>query len=383
MKGRIYPNRDGYVVRFGRDISKWFKTREMAERFLTGLRYETDKGTFDLRDYAKDKPLAFSNLADKYLQFKQHKVKPASFRNINNYIGKATAAWGQANIKSIGYAEIEDFLWAQQVSEKTRADMRSCLHAFWTWLVDRDVIERMPRFPTIKFELGWRNIIDLDTQRAIIDEVGRISAHISPKIVLGIRWLSTYVSIRPAEMLSLKEGQIDHRLGCIIIPSPKEKRPKVVPLLDEDLDALREIPRGLPDLHFFRHDKTANGAKAGQPFGKRMFYKWWVRACENLGIDGVDLYAGTKHSTVTALGKVLSPEQIRHGTMHSTNAAFERYFQGQAANAKQAYAEARKLQRTYNDESHPKVANVLELKYISGGSDETRTRDLRRDRPAF
>jgi len=144
------------------------------------------------------------------------------------------------------YAQIEDFLWDQQVSEKTRSDMCSALHAFWAWLVRRDVLEQMPKFPQITFELGWRNIIDLETQHAIIDEVGRTFAHISPKIVLGVRWLSTYVSIRPAEMLGLKEGQIDHRLGCFIIPSPKEKKPKVVPLLDEDLDALKEIPRGLP-----------------------------------------------------------------------------------------------------------------------------------------
>jgi len=65
MKGRIYPTRDGFIVRFGRDISKWFKHEVEAERFLIGLRYETDKGTFDPRDYKGDKPLAFCNLADK------------------------------------------------------------------------------------------------------------------------------------------------------------------------------------------------------------------------------------------------------------------------------------------------------------------------------
>jgi len=383
MKGRIYPNRGGYVVRFGRQISKWFKEKEAAERFLNGVRYETDKGTFDPRDYDSDRPLAIRNLVKQYMKTKKQTVKPSSYRNYRNYLNKACASWGDRNIKSIAFAEIEDFLWSQNVSDKTRSDMKSALHAFWTWLLRRDVIDRMPRFPVIKYELGWRNIIDLETQQAIIDEVERISGHISPKIALGIRWLATYISIRPAEMLNLKEGQIDHKIGCFIIPSPKEKRPKVVPLIDEDIEILKEIPRGLPELYFFRHDKTANGAKAGQPFGKRMFYKWWKRACENLGIEGVDLYGGTKHSTCTALGKIMSPEQIKNGTMHSTNAAFERYFQGQGNNAKMAYREARNLQQTYNTKGTPKGANVLKLQEINGGSDETRTRDLRRDRPAF
>jgi hypothetical protein len=81
MKERIHPTRDGYVVRFGRDISKWFRDQSDAERFLTGLRYETDKGTFDPRDYARDKPLSFSNISDQYLKHKQQIVRPRSYAN--------------------------------------------------------------------------------------------------------------------------------------------------------------------------------------------------------------------------------------------------------------------------------------------------------------
>ena len=45
MKGNIYENRGRFIVRFGRDITKSFKTLQEAERFLTGLRFENDKGT--------------------------------------------------------------------------------------------------------------------------------------------------------------------------------------------------------------------------------------------------------------------------------------------------------------------------------------------------
>jgi hypothetical protein len=41
----------------------------------------------------------------------------------------------------------------------------------------------------------------------------------------------------------------------------------------------------------------------------------------------VDLYSGTEHSSATALRKFRSPEQIKKATMHTTNKAFERYFQ--------------------------------------------------------
>jgi hypothetical protein len=49
----------------------------------------------------------------------------------------------------------------------------------------------------------------------------------------------------------------------------------------------------------------------------------------NLNIEGVDLYGGTRHSTVRALRKHYSPEQIKEAAMSKTNKAFERYL-GQA-----------------------------------------------------
>ena len=42
------------------------------------------------------------------------------------------------------------------------------------------------------------------------------------------------------------------------------------------------------------------------------------KACNNLGIKGVDLYGGTKHSTATALSEFLTPEEIKRGGTGST-----------------------------------------------------------------
>jgi hypothetical protein len=124
MKGRIYENKGGYIVRFGRDISKWFKHEEQAERFLNGLRYENDKGTYDKRDYQKNRPLAFLHLAEQYVEFKRKTLEPTSFRNVSRYMTKAMRTFGYSNVKAIGYAEIEDFLYSQNVSDKTRADIK-------------------------------------------------------------------------------------------------------------------------------------------------------------------------------------------------------------------------------------------------------------------
>ena len=48
--------------------------------------------------------------------------------------------------------------------------------------------------------------------------------------------------------------------------------------------------------------------------------------CKRLGVEGVDLYGGTRHSSARALLKKYSPDEIkRYGTLHRTNRAFERY----------------------------------------------------------
>lgn len=56
------------------------------------------------------------------------------------------------------------------------------------------------------------------------------------------------------------------------------------------------------------------------------------------------MYGGTKHSTVTALGKKLSPEQIQRGaTGHASN-AFKRYMLPDMKEATMATMEIDKLQ---------------------------------------
>jgi hypothetical protein len=135
-----------------------------------------DQGTYDPRDYRINHPLGFETQARKWLEVKKKEVKPKSYANLRNYMEKAIEAWGQMNVKAIGFGEIEDFLHSQKVSDKTKSNMKSGLHSFFQWVKRREKVP-MPEFPEVSFELGWRKIIDKETQQAIIDEVYRISYH--------------------------------------------------------------------------------------------------------------------------------------------------------------------------------------------------------------
>lgn len=332
-------------VRFG-EIFKRFQDYEKAAYFLAGVRFKTSEGSYDARDYKAANPLGFRTLSTKWLEIKHEQLKRHSWDSLNNTVQKAIAEWGDRNIKEIGYADIEDFLFQtlSKASSKTRSNTRSVLNSFFVWLVRRRVLHlsQLPEIPQVGFELEFRKTIDKTTQQNILAELRSLTDGFNPRIWIAVSFLSTYISIRPGELIRIKEGEIDREHGLLIIPHPKEKRPKIVPLTDEDLELLRSIPRGFPELPFFRHLQTHKGIQAGKPFGPRYLYKWWVKACSNLGIEGVDLYGGTRHSTVIALGEFFTPEELKKASFHSTNKAFERYYRMRPDEVKSVYTAAKK-----------------------------------------
>ncbi|HED00804.1 MAG TPA: hypothetical protein ENN18_10550 [Proteobacteria bacterium] len=60
-----------------------------------------------------------------------------------------------------------------------------------------------------------------------------------------------------------------------------------------------------------------------------------------MGIEGVDLYGGTRHSTVSDLAIRKSPETAKIATGHTTNRAFERYMRIELDAVRNIYEDVR------------------------------------------
>lgn len=331
-------------------VNKRFNNYERAAKFLYGLRLKVDEGIFDPRDYQKENPLGFANLIAKYLESKR---KMKAVRKYQERLQKAVDAWGNENVKEIGYAEIEDLLLSLNYSSKYIHDIKCCLEGFFRWLYRREEITKMPRFPEVSYTMSYRNIVNKETQWKILDEIHRLTFGFNPRIWIGVLFLSTYINLRPAELINIKEGHIELENKRILIPDPKEGNPKYVYLIEEDVELLRSMPRAFPEMYFYRHLKGNGAAKPGQRFGKDYLYKWWKRACANLDIVGVDLYGGTKHSSAVDLRKRHSPETVRRLTGHRTNKAFERYLQVTGDELRPVYADTRGGKRVAKKECRP------------------------------
>ncbi len=80
----------------------------------------------------------------------------------------------------------------------------------------------------------------------------------------------------------------------------------------------------------------------GHPaFGKHLPWATWKKACPNLGIKGVDLHGGTRHSSAQGLRPRLTPEAIKRLMGTHTNKAFERYFVCSVEELRAGYAMTR------------------------------------------
>lgn len=321
-----------FFIRFPGGIYQNHKSYEGAAQALNHLRHEKGhrKKRFNPDDYRSTKPNSFAVLAPKYLATKR---TLANYRRIETIIESAAEHFGLSNIREISKGDLDDYIYGMEgISEKTRSNRCSQLHDFWTWCYDRDVITlaEFPKFPKIDYDLGTRKITDWETQEKVIAKVWELSYHINPKVWLGIDMLATYTAMRPDDLRRVTEDSLD-RDGLLTIHHPTKLRNKfkTIRLHPDHVKEWRTLQAkypALPGAPFFRHTKGISGCTENEPFGDKYFYKWWSRAAAEVGLHGVPLYPGTKHTTATETAKLLGSKKAEEAS-GLTNKAFRRYCQ--------------------------------------------------------
>lgn len=318
-------------VRFGDDF-------QAAIQFLYGLRHEKSNGKFDEREYHKENPLIFERYAERYLQEKKRK-RLRSMSEVERIIGQAAQHFRGKSVRNITRADLTDYLFGltdkngNPVGDKTRYNHMAQLRNFFNFVKreEKPRIFEPPDMPDIEFELGWRNTVGIEEQSAVLQTIYDNTRN-NPKIYLAIALLCDHSEIRPGDILRIKEGDISIR-GEIHIKQPTKKKNRFHSVYLWPSDELRdEIVRfkkkypAMPDIPFFRHHPKHSKVKPDTPFGVKLLYKVAKKAMAEHGIHDVDLYAFTKHSTVTAISDAYGEEAGREATGHKTNAAFARYY---------------------------------------------------------
>jgi integrase len=326
-----------FVVRFGRKIRRRYNDYEGARRFLYDLRSKADKGKVDPRDYAAGKPLSVRVCLTEWIERREveakrnakRSLKKGSFKSYRPAVLRAIDYFGERSVKDLTYDDIESFFYyilGLGLAEKTAKNNCDTLRAFYNWLLKNRTIkpEEAPVWPSFDADMKKHPVIDLETQELILS---KIQENEDPKVWLACSLLARHINVRPGELLQIEEGEIDLRLGLIRIgpEKTKTKSETILYLYDDEIEALSAFPKTFPKMRFFRHTTTVGGVEIGSPMGDKLWNRAWCRAAKKLGIEGVTLYPGTKHSTASAVANSEGLEAAKAMTGHKTNAAFLRY----------------------------------------------------------
>ena len=147
-----------------------FNSSPEAQRFLTGLRSETDENSFDERDNSSEKPLGFQNLAGKSRDVQKETVKPNSCRNPHNSIMKARGAWGNSKEKNSSVPffpaiALREHFSPEQIKQGTMHQTNKAFERYFRVGVDdiRKIYEgtSIQKKTSVKNELSVGNLIGL------------------------------------------------------------------------------------------------------------------------------------------------------------------------------------------------------------------------------
>jgi len=313
MEGSIHHDEWGWKVHFKRKWhrgchfeGRWIPFRDnkkLAEDFLVILNAEVLNKQYDPRDYRKDKPLAFNRLGEDWLEKRKPEVR--CYRNLCNHINLASMFFGDLNYKLLNYAWLQEFFnqLPESIGVKTKRNIKATLTTFCRWVVDaystQDIKLEVPKFPPLgKYKKKLRKIVTPQDQAMILDKMKEITP--APKGHLAALWMITY-GLRCIELRPVKRK--DFQDGRMTVWDWKQDSYKEKKLLPDDW-ALVEQDNTFGDMYFFRHP---DGAQLGRDYP----YTWLKRASVLLGFD-VHPYAIVRHSTITALSDVYTPEDIQH-----------------------------------------------------------------------
>jgi integrase len=316
----LYSDKDG--VAFGPSIRH-------AERMLAHINYEIDHGIFDPKNYIKRelKSLLFANYAQAWLDRQQSRAEKGRLsreyiRSVSSYLrNHLIPALASKSIRDINAGGIEDLVDGfEDISAKTIRNIIFTLHKILKDAKRRGDINKLPEFP--KIEVG-----EPDTRWLLPEDTMRIIGAIPCPVRRAFFIFLAEMGCRPGEARALRWEKVDFRKGMVKIaagmdgeifrPTTKEKDARELPMSESVMEALESLPRSLNGFVF---------TYRGRPFTHKLIDRTWRKACKEVGIEGITLYQGTKHSKGTwAATQGIPMNLIQDYFGHKSQASTRRY----------------------------------------------------------
>jgi len=292
-----------------------FKSYPDVVDYLRDVEKDIQENSFDPRNYRAHtlKEFQFTVCFDTWIKSREEdrrigEIAPSSLRKMKEYRKRLVTFFGKSDVRSLKKENIKLFLRKLQeegLSKKTQKNILSVLHKLLVDTYDNKEIKlTVPRFPTITINQPETNWIDNEMQKRLIET---IPARHRPVF----QFLMTY-GCRPGEARALQHSDINYKLGLITIQRTfservlcdvtKTKKSRELPLFKDMAEMFRRLPRSLeqPFVFLFK----------GKPYNNNTLGDIWRAACKRIGLAGVCLYEGTRHSAASQLVNRGVPLQV-------------------------------------------------------------------------
>jgi len=311
-----------------------FKTYTEAARAAVNIEVLIEKGEFKPERVfpvsKANKKYTFEQLYQAWLDKKKKKLKPSYTEKLEQY-KKDYECFMWVDVRTIGSLDIsnfEDEIAEARISESTQKKKMDALKAFFRYLYDKDVIEKLPKFPSYDVEEKEGEWIDKDVQLKGLAEVEDMyRPAIEFMFVTGLRtaeiraikWDCVRKDV-PIPHIVIKRGFSND----VLYETTKEKNIGFIPITPTVESILKRSMRRLDCDHvFYNIDRITEKAI---PFSKHVLRNAWRRACRKAKIKYIGLHNAGRHSFVTQ--KILEGkdiEKVGRAVMHKSLKSTKRY----------------------------------------------------------
>lgn len=313
-KHRIPRDLNGYIL----------DSYKRAHRLLENIRKDIDDGIFNIANYLPKEIEQFrcKNLLPKWKDAKAKTgLSPSYLRDLRRFQAVYYLPfWGEKDARRVISGDVEDFYCQlpAHLSEKTKKNILTTLHNFFTWLYRREAIRKIPVFPVISPPDPVITVINKDAQLKILD-----CLHPRHKPIFSFMMLHP-VRMGEARALRVKDFNMEditvhiHRAFSLKEErARKNKKDYRLPVNERfDTDCLKDK---LPEAYAFVN-------RSGRPYSGEGLRKLWHKARIKAGVPHIKLYNATRHSFATnALREGHSLNKISKALGHSDSRMVERY----------------------------------------------------------
>jgi integrase len=329
-------------------------SREQAERVLASIRAALlngktlDQVLSEFRGHAAPEQLVRHHLG-LYMDLWESRVAAGqrSINSVRELRGYAKADghfswWVDCPVHGISYKLVED--WHGWLARRTNQQsgklisaksVRNASHAFKTflhWLKRREVIDRVPEFPTIKVAPYVPTILTPEQQEAVLAAI--------PWELRGAFLVGAREALRLSEICALDLD--DYQDGKIRVSKARKGRQVDAPIGDTknrsaewrelwDEELVRWIDWRLAqvtpesrlrgEVALFPNPRAAHAAKR---WATDSIERAWDKACKQVGVR-TPFQQGTRHSTLTALAQRLPERVLRSFSRHASGRSLDHY----------------------------------------------------------